>query len=300
MDSIRNRGKAKLMKRSVGIIGCGRVGITLAAQLVKAGYPVIGLAHLRTPEGPHPADALGVEIKDAVTLSKTAEILFLTTPDDRIAPSCTTIAEMGGFFEGQRVFHCSGSLASTLLAPAAENGALIGSLHPLQSFAEPEMKKNPFAGIIMAVEGHPDAVETGLSIAALLCARGITIRTDAKVLYHAAAVVASNYFVTLMDFAFDLLDASGIEAQDAMAVLGPLVDGTLKNLKKTDPPTALTGPVARGDVAIIDSHLEAICRDRPERERLYRELGRFTLEVARKKGTLTPGQEAAFADRFPS
>lgn len=271
------------MQEKIGIIGCGRVGITLATHLKAAGCTLCGMADTVPKAQDTARNITKIPSMDALPLSLAADILFITTPDDGIAPVAEATALSGGFFPKQTVFHMSGSLPSTCLAPAAEKGAFTGSLHPLQSFAGPTTETNPFTGIIMAVEGMPEAVETGLFIAKTLGARGLPIRTDAKVLYHAAAVVASNYLVTLMDFAFDLLDASGIEAKDAMDVLGPLVEGTLSNLRQSPPEKALTGPVIRGDVATVSRHLSALHEKCPQRVALYQELGRFTLAMAEKQ-----------------
>lgn len=276
------------MKELTGIIGCGRAGTHLAFHLQKVGWPLCGLWDKGEQSARDLCSLTGLPLLPPEALGKEADILVLALPDDLIAPTCTDLAARGVFRPGHTVFHLSGSQPASLLQTAADAGAVIASLHPLQSFSGTLNPNQPFKGILMAVEGMPEAVTLGLRMADRLGARGISIAAESKVLYHAAAVVASNYLVTLMDFAFDLLAASGIEGENAMAFLSPLVSGTLANLHALPPESALTGPLVRGDSATLARHLEAISTERPGRAALYRELGRATLELAVRGNHLTP------------
>ncbi|MCW7753129.1 DUF2520 domain-containing protein [Desulfobotulus sp. H1] len=285
------------MKQSAGIIGCGRAGHHLAFQLQNNGWPVCGLWDLREETAREACDTMGIPMLSPETMADKADILFLALPDDSIAHACSELACKGVFRPGQIIFHLSGSQSSDLLTPAAKQGAFIGSFHPLQSFAKTlNQTDNPFQSILITVEGMPEAVATGLTMAERLGARGITIAAETKVLYHAAAVVASNYLVTLMDTAFELLDASGIDSSRAMSFLSPLVNGTLSNLHRMSPAAALTGPLVRGDTETLTRHLKAMKEKCPEHCRLYRELGHATLHIAEKGSHLS--QERADAIRM--
>ena len=288
------------MKPSFAIVGCGKVGLNLTRFLIHAGYPVIGFASKSMDSAEKAGKIAGSEnvTTEAHTITKTADIVFITTPDGIIEATCNQIAENNGFKENAVVFHCSGSLPSTILAAADKCGAITGSIHPLQSFATTDEDKNPFEGIIAAVEGQEKAVETGLVIAADLKAKGFKIQTNAKTMYHASAVVASNFLVTLAEFAYDLLEVSGIEKKDAYAVLGPLIEGTLSNIKKVGPVDALTGPVVRGDVATVTEHLNEINDKTPDLAALYKILGLHTVMIAKKRGTLTAETESGLLSLF--
>ena len=277
------------MKLSFSVVGCGKVGTLLAKYLVSVGYPVHGLASRTLASAEKAATLCGATrvTDDPMTVTRDAGMVFITTPDGVIEDVCTAIAEKGGFTEKTLVFHCSGSLPSTVLSAARRTGAVIGSIHPLQSFATTTGDKNPFEGIVMAVEGEDEAVNAGLDMAEILGARGFKINTSAKTLYHASAVVASNCLVALVDFAYQLLEASGIGYDDAYTVLGPLIEGTLSNIKTVGPTQALTGPVVRGDASTVADHLAAIDKDLPHINALYTALGRQTLEVAKRRGTLS-------------
>jgi len=139
----------------------------------------------------------------------------------------------------------------------------------------------------MAVEGQPAAVKAAEEIAGRLKAKSFAIKTEAKTLYHASAVVASNYLVTLQGMAFRLLEAAGISAEDAFDVLGPLIEGTVSNIRKNGIANALTGPIVRGDVETVQEHINAMTEQTPALVPLYKLLGRYTVDVADARGSLS-------------
>ena len=118
----------------------------------------------------------------------------------------------------------------------------------------------------------------------------LEITAQKKALYHAAAVAASNYLVTLIHLALELNEAAGLPGHISFKALLPLIRGTLSNIGAKGIPGALTGPIARGDVATVSAHLQAIEKDAPELLLLYRSLGLYTVELAKAKKTI--GQEA--------
>ncbi|MCP3950960.1 MAG: NAD(P)-binding domain-containing protein, partial [Desulfobacterales bacterium] len=148
------------MKPDIAIVGCGKVGTSLAFFLTEAGYRISALFS-KTPasaektaqlvNGPAPAAS-------SWGAAQAADVVLITTPDDVIADAGRIIAEKNGYRKNTTVLHCSGALPSTILAPAKSAGAFIGSMHPLQSFAAARTDINPFKGINMAVEGDDQAL----------------------------------------------------------------------------------------------------------------------------------------------
>jgi len=276
------------MKPVIAIAGCGRVGTALAKFLSEAGYQISGLASKSFSSAKRLADLTGTGryTKIPWEITKKADIVFLTTPDSEISDTCSNIAFNDGFKKDSVVLHCSGALPSTILSSAKSCGAFIGSMHPMQSFALNE-GGSPFHGIIFAVEGDAQALHIAAKIAVDLGADCIPINTEDKTLYHAAAVVASNYLVTLLSFAFRLIEHAGISGSDAWKVLKPLIKGTLSNIEKAGITEALTGPVARGDIETVKRHIEAIGEKLPELLDLYNTLGFHTIGIAQSKGTLS-------------
>jgi len=277
------------MKPSFAIVGCGKVGTALGRFLVNAGYRASGVASKSLSSAKRTAGIIQSDRFSDVPweITRSADVVFITTPDGAIEDTCNSIASNKGFGQNSVVLHCSGALPSTILSAAKTCGALIGSMHPLQSFASSEYQTNPFQGIIVSVEGENDAVKAAKKIAGDLGGTCVTILTEAKTFYHASAVVASNYLVTLLDLAFRLIGAAGIAGQDAFKVLKPLVEGTLSNIEKVGIPEALTGPIVRGDVETVENHVEEIGSTTPELLDLYKTLGFHTIDVATAKGTIS-------------
>ncbi|MDX9785916.1 MAG: DUF2520 domain-containing protein [Desulfobacterales bacterium] len=283
------------MKPSFAIVGCGRVGTAFALYLCKLGYPLAGVA-CRTIDSAKTLATLvnSLHFSDSpLEITGQADVVFITTPDGVIEGVCETISEKNGFKEKAVVLHSSGALPSTILSSARRCGAYIGSLHPLQSFASKSFDKSPFSGIITDIEGDGPAVNMAIQIATDLGASSLPIKTEAKTLFHASAVVASNYLVSVLDLAFRLIGEAGVSQKEAWKVLQPLVNGTLNNVGSVGIPEALTGPIARGDVETVARHLHHMKEKVPELVPLYNALGLHTIQVALAKGTLKDAPAAA-------
>lgn len=277
-------------KPSFAIVGCGRLGTSLGKHLSDTGYPLIGLTSKSLESVKQTARIINTDKFGDMSpweVTKSADVVFITTPDDVITDACKNLAENGGFKTGAIVLHCSGAHPSTILSSAKASGALIGSMHPLQSFASKEISGNPFQGIIVSVEGDDVAVEVAKKMATDLDAVCITIRTDSKTFYHASAVVASNYLVALLHLAVKLMVTAGISEEESFNVLRPLINGTLSNIEKAGLTKALTGPIARGDDETVRGHITAIVSRTPELISLYKSLGIYTVDIAQEKGDLS-------------
>ena len=283
------------------IIGCGRLGISLGVFLSKQGFIPRAFSS-RSPESFERAIRFvgrGKGYENPTDAAKSSPLVFITTPDTLIEPMCEKIALEGGFDKHTMVYHLSGALSSSILGAAGKLGAGTGSIHPLQAFAPyEEGQKSPFKGINMSIEGDDKAVELGKEIVNALKANSFTIPTHAKTVYHAAAVVASNYLVTLEHFALELLKQANLSEESAYEVLEPLIMGTLSNIKKRGSINALTGPVARGDDVIVSRHLSDIDKKLPQFSDLYRLLGRHTLDLAEKRGEISEDAQQKLSALF--
>jgi predicted short-subunit dehydrogenase-like oxidoreductase (DUF2520 family) len=282
------------------IIGCGRTGINLAVYLEQAGFKPQGFFSKTRSSAEKAFNAVnnkGQIFDKPEQTCENCEILFITTPDDTIEKVCSYIASKNAFKTDLTVFHLSGALSSKILVSAQKSN--IGSIHPLQSFTPYSKGQNsPFKGINISVEGNDKAVKIGKKIVTALNANYFTIPTEAKMLYHASAVVASNFLVTLENFAINLLKKADISDEKAYEILEPLIMGTLSNIKNNGSVNALTGPVARGDSDIVKSHLNAIEKDAPEFADLYRLMGKYTLNIAKQRKEISQTQINKLADIF--
>lgn len=278
---------------SVGFVGAGRAGGALAPALAAAGWPVVAVAS-RTPAA---AAALAARlpearaVSDAQGVADLADIVFLTVPDTAIAPVASAVA----WRRGQAVIHTSGADSLAPLAPAARAGALVGCLHPLQTFAgEPDPDPlRVFKGITCALEGDPALLPTLEALTLALGARPLVLPAEARAAYHAAAVIAANYVVTLLHLAADLWTSFGVSEEVAVEALLPLVRRAVDNVADQGTRRALTGPIARGDAATVEKHLTALRTARPDTIDPYAALARATLALAGKGGKLTDEQHAA-------
>ncbi|MEW8958593.1 MAG: Rossmann-like and DUF2520 domain-containing protein [Moorella sp. (in: firmicutes)] len=274
----------------VGIVGAGAVGTGMGILLQQRGYEIVGVASRTSASAGRAAARLNCPVFERPEeLARQAEVVFITTNDQAIGPVTEAIAAHGGFHPGQTVIHMSGSLSSGILEPARRAGALALSLHPLQSCADAERAVANLPGSIFSLEGDEGALPLGKRLVADLGGEYIVISAAAKPLYHAAACVASNYLVSLIDLSLRLIEAAGVEPALAGRALMPLIKGTLANIEAMGIPRALTGPIARGDLETIRDHLKAMGDVPAEVEELYCALGRYTAGLAVRKGTIDAG-----------
>ncbi|HLZ94732.1 MAG TPA: DUF2520 domain-containing protein [Candidatus Dormibacteraeota bacterium] len=205
-----------------------------------------------------------------------AGILFLAVPDGAVAEMAGRIAALDPPSD-LAIVHVSGALG--LDALGALHGNPRGSFHPLQSFPSPRTWE-AFKGITIAIDATtPGLLRELRRLARLLAATPRRVRDSERVLYHAAAVFASNYVVAVVEEAVRLLGAAGWRRADAEAALIPLVEGAVESIRRQGVVGALTGPIRRGDSDTVARHLEAV-----DDADLYRMLGTIALEIAGEAG----------------
>lgn len=277
------------MKREITIIGAGVIGCAIGFLLKKAGHEVLGIISRTEESAKRGAAFVGCQLYSAgdYGLAAKADTIFITTPDRAIGEVCQELARSAHLKDGAIVVHMSGALPASVLAPASGSGALLLSLHPLQTFAEVSEAVKSLPGSYFTIEGDSEALSHGRLIVADLGGLAIEITPEAKPLYHAGACAASNYLVSLVDFALEFFRAMNLSKQEALKALLPLIKGTLNNIEKMGIPQALTGPISRGDCETVRMHLEAIEAKAPGLGPLYRELGLRALKLGLEKGSLS-------------
>jgi predicted short-subunit dehydrogenase-like oxidoreductase (DUF2520 family) len=268
----------------LGFIGAGTTGTALAMRLQEKGYAVVAVAS-RTRSS---ADKLAAAVRGCRSydskqeVANAADIVFVTTTDDVIPQ---IIAEVR-WKAGQSVVHCSGADSLDVLEKARSEGAQVGAFHPLQTFAGVAHAIANLPGSTFALEAEGSLLEVLKTMAESLDGHWIVLRPGDKVLYHAAAVIASNYTVTLVKMATDLWASFGIPTAEATQALLPLLRGTINNLENVGLPDCLTGPLARGDLGTISKHLEALGKRAPAIAPTYRDLGLQTIPISLRKGKI--------------
>lgn len=184
------------------------------------------------------------------------DLVVLCVPDAVIGTVASEIAT------GPWIAHVSGATPLAALSPHVRRL----SVHPLQTFTRargPEQLDGAWAAV--SGETH-EAHEVGEWLARTLGLQPFILADDRRAIYHAGAVFASNYLVTLYRAASRALEAAGAPR----AALVPLMRRTIDN------DFALTGPIARGDWATVDAHLAILASELPDLEPLYRSLARAT------------------------
>ncbi len=249
-------------KPSVTIFGLGRVGFVLKKALEDSGYQI---------KSTYSRNEFPKSMRDF------GEIVFLAVPDKEVERLAQKIAYTFSNLEEKVFVHCSGALSSLVLHGTKKNGAEVASFHPLKAVTG---NQSSFRGSWFDIEGDSKAVNMLNVIASDLKAFSFDILSESKPLLHAAAVVSSNYLVTLMKLAVDISTEAGIEKSTALKALLSLAESSISNIKENGLEDALTGPISRGDVETIEQHIMEL-NNHPELLKHYKSLGTYTLSLAK-------------------
>ena len=265
-------------KPSIVILGVGRLGTALARLAQDCGYPVAAITARRRETSSAISQLTAIPAYfDNVEAAAQGDLILLTVPD-RILPAVLAELVAGKRLRpGQVLLHTSGVLTSEALEPARHFGAAVGSMHPLQSFADAETARKNLSGSAFAIDGDAAAVDAASRLATDLGGTILRVPPEERVLYHAAACMASNYLVALLHTAEKLLTRWTIDESEALQVLLPLVRGTLRNVAQQGTAAALTGPISRGDASTVAQHLRALPEDIVP---VYQILGKEALKLS--------------------
>ncbi len=253
--------------------------------LERAGYPIVA-ASGRDASRERVARFLpGIPFVDARDAARGADIVVVAVPDDLIVPTVAALARAGSLHAGQSVVHVSGSTSLAALDAAREAGARILSLHPLQSFPDVEtgIARLPGSGIAVTAKDERD-MAFGERLARDVGATPFRLDDEVKPLYHAGAVFAANYLVTVEALAERVMRAAGID--DPLPFLHALARTSFERTFDAGPGAALTGPAVRGDTGTIERNLTALSRHSPESVAAYVALGLAAARLAADAGRL--------------
>ncbi|MBE0596962.1 MAG: DUF2520 domain-containing protein [Desulfuromonadales bacterium] len=277
------------MKERVVLIGPGRLGQAIANLLCEAGYD------LRALIGRDPVRALAAArfagCREAATTdlsrAREGELVLLTLPDDSIGEIAAQLRRQGYLAPGAVLVHFSGIHRAAILLGEEGPALQAFSAHPLQSFPDAVIGVQILPGSPFAIEGSEQVLPLAERLVRDLGGIPFRIAGEHKALYHAAACIASNYLVTLVATAGELLGSCGFDSLTAFRLVAPLLRGTLNNVSVLGPEGALTGPIARGDLRTVEKHLQALAQLPPEFTEIYRVLGNKTAQLAERRGSLT-------------
>jgi len=253
----------------VSFIGSGNLAWHLAPALDNAGY-VVREVYSRNPRH---AEALTgrlyqADVKASLDFSTSKSALFIiATSDDAIQEVAMNVV----LPDDATLIHCSGSQPLSILQFAA--AANTGVLYPLQTFSK--SKRVDFKNIPIFVESSSEESEKKLTaMARAISEKTRKITSEERKALHVAAVFASNFPNHLLAIAKSILQANSLEFD----LLKPLIQETVSKGLAVGPEQAQTGPAVRGDLEVLDRHMEFLAEDEKVAE-IYRLLSQHIVDT---------------------
>lgn len=285
------------MKKSVAIVGAGKIAYSVTSSLLKAGYNVNCIVSRNINSAKKLAEKFSVRnhSDSFKNLPAGIKIFFLTVPDSEIRNAAKNLSASNYNLKNCNVIHLSGVETISALSSVKKKGALTGSLHLMQTF--PDKRIVNLEDVHASIETDNNTVLKFLNkLGNDLDLKTFQIKSDKKVFYHLAGVFASNFLAGNLFYAEELIKSSNLK-EKSYDILQSTISSTLKNIKRYGAANALSGPVDRGDVETVKLHLSSI--KKLKRRKGEREFGSLLLNnyinqslallilVERKTGTLT-------------
>jgi len=270
------------------------VGAVLGSALERAGHEVVAVSaisreSLRRAERLLPA----APIRPPHQVVDAADLVLLAVPDDALRPLVSGLAATDAWRAGQIAAHTSGAVGVGVLDPAAARGVLPLALHPVMTFTGRPEDVDKLTGATFGVTAPDELRPVAEALVVELGAEPVWVPELARPLYHAALTVGANHLVTIVNDALDLLTQAGVE--QPARLLAPLLSAALDNALRLGD-IALTGPVSRGDVATVRTHLSSLAQDAPETVPSYIAMARRTAQRALSAGRLNAEQAQEIAE----
>lgn len=267
---------------TIAIAGTGRIARSLGALLQRGGNAVAAAGGRCPSQTEQAARFIGCRNAVAIPeLPRYARRIVIAVTDGAIPEVAAALAAAG--LRDGIVLHTSGAQGPEALESLRAAGNAAGVLHPLQTVPTAEQGLESLRGAAYAFAGDPEATALAAKIVALLDGKPLRPNPACWPHYHAGAVLACNYQVTLVDAALELMGMSGIGRDEALAALAPILRATLDNVLASGVERALTGPIRRGDTGTIGRHLGAL-ETSPQTRDLYIAAGLRTIPIALHAG----------------
>lgn len=279
----------KETRPATAIVGAGAMARAMALRMVEKGYPVKAIISRTLYKAEDLARATGATVASDsfVDLPADVQLIVVCVNDSALPYVAESMTGARHHWPDTVVAHTSGALASTVLEPLATEGASVLSFHPLQTVTAAS-DSSVLEDVYVGLEGDDKAVAAGIELAVGLGMRYIVLSQEAKVRYHLAATMTSNFFVTLMGMVQEVLGSLDIDREDGQAMMEPLLRGTLDNLGEASPEEALTGAVVRGDLSTLREHGLALRKHLPHLVPAYTSMTVEAVRLAVRSGRLDP------------
>jgi predicted short-subunit dehydrogenase-like oxidoreductase (DUF2520 family) len=270
---------------SFNVIGCGRVGQTLAALLHQRGQVLVQDLYSRSFSSAEQAAKFvgaGHPVAELAQM-RAADVWLLSVPDAQVGAAAQALADaQGAKLAGAVVFHNSGFLSAAELQPLQALGCHVASAHPVLNFASPDTGVRQFAATPCGLEGDAPALAWLHTALTAIGGRCFEIASADKPLYHAAAVFSSNFTVVLQGIAQDAWHSAGVPPELMRPLTEALLKSTVDNVLAMGPAKALTGPAARGDTAVVQAQGEVVKRWNAPAGEVYALLSQLAAELKQR------------------
>jgi predicted short-subunit dehydrogenase-like oxidoreductase (DUF2520 family) len=284
---VRAMSAGRPARLAVGIVSAGRVGAVVGAAWARAGHRIVATSGVSRASVKRAETLLpDVPLLPPDEVVAGADLALLAVPDDVLPGLVRGLAAAGSFRAGQIVVHTSGAHGVAVLAPSAEHGVLPLALHPVMTFTGRTEDVARLAGCsvgVTAAAGEEAAWSVGEALVVEMGAEPVRVAEEVRPLYHAALAHGANHLVTLVRDCVETLERAGVGPAERL--VAPLLSAALDNaLRHGD--RALTGPVARGDVETVRTHLRELDAAEPDLAETYRVLAGRTAHRAVDAGLL--------------
>ncbi len=272
------------------LIGAGRAGCAIAGAMYRAGYGFSWICSRQTADAKKLAHAVDCKNygDDFNNFKGHAGFLIIAVSDGQIASVASEAAAAGIIGSESVVAHLSGALGSDVLDPARQAGASVMAFHPAQSLTYESDPDTVFKGICFDMEGDDSACALGDNIAHDLGAEPVRLSAGQRLISHISMTMASNYTVTLLRMAEDIMKSAGISSETANKMLMPLFSQTTVNIIETGTRKDRTGPAARGDSEIIRKHIALLDTVNIEYSALYKLMAQIAVRMSVERGDISP------------
>jgi len=266
----------------IGIIGAGKVGIAIAHVLKMKGFEITTVADVT---GEKALSMARQNLGDSVSYTdnnmeviRTCDIVAITTQDGVIRDVVKEIHEKAEHLDDKLFFHTSGAHPSSILKPLDEKGAILGSLHPLQTFPDIDSAIRVLPSTYIFIEGDERALRILDALGKGIGHAVIPIDGKNKVYYHLSAVFICNLLCSLLYSGEGIMKKIDISLEPFF----PIINATLQNIEAKGPLLSLTGPIVRGDSETVEGHIDAL-KNMKLHKQIYKALSLVALDMVKER-----------------
>ena len=270
------------LQMKIGIIGAGKVGIAIARVLKKKGFEVAAVADVTGEKALNMArQYLGNSVSytdNNMEVVGTCDIVAITTQDGAIREVAKEIHEKAERLDDKLFFHTSGAHPSSILKPLDGKGAILGSLHPLQTFPDIDSAIRALPSTYIFIEGDERALRILETLGKGIGHAVIPIDGKNKVYYHLSAVFICNLLCALLYASEEIMEKIDIRIEPFF----PIIEATLQNIEAKGPLLSLTGPIVRGDSETVEGHIDAL-KNMKLHKQIYKALSLVALDMVKER-----------------